>query len=159
MILIPWDVLLPTGLLEEQLLVKVVRDKLMSNPCKNQGFVLDGFPKSYEQARELFSGEIFEPGAHRSLLPSVVHRCNCTRSLFTQTNKNQKMCRLWLPRKARGFCQVELWLCLQSESLQRFKGSQSTFSSPVSVTTSCSNVFQSAWSTWTPRTSCCAIES
>ncbi|XP_045919021.1 adenylate kinase 7 isoform X1 [Micropterus dolomieu] len=42
------------GLLEDQLLVKVVKDKLMSNPCRNQGFVLDGFPKTYDQAKELF---------------------------------------------------------------------------------------------------------
>lgn len=42
--------------------MKVVKDKLMSNPCKNQGFVLDGFPKTYEQARELFSGEKSDHG-------------------------------------------------------------------------------------------------
>ncbi|XP_029349881.1 adenylate kinase 7 [Echeneis naucrates] len=45
------------GLLDEQLLLKVVKDKLMSHPCRNQGFVLDGFPKTYEQAKELFSAE------------------------------------------------------------------------------------------------------
>ncbi|XP_054469711.1 adenylate kinase 7 isoform X2 [Anoplopoma fimbria] len=45
------------GLLDDQLLVKVVRNKLMSNPCRNQGFVLDGFPKTYEQAKELFYAE------------------------------------------------------------------------------------------------------
>ncbi|KAF1374371.1 hypothetical protein PFLUV_G00228370 [Perca fluviatilis] len=48
------------GLLEDQLLVKVVKDKLMSNPCRNQGFVLDGFPKTYEQAKELFYAEDHE---------------------------------------------------------------------------------------------------
>ncbi|KAM7404119.1 hypothetical protein PAMA_004510 [Pampus argenteus] len=41
-------------LLDDQLLVKVMKDKLMSNPCRNQGFVLDGFPKTSEQAKELF---------------------------------------------------------------------------------------------------------
>ncbi|XP_065822555.1 adenylate kinase 7 [Labrus bergylta] len=45
------------GLLEDHLLVKVLKHKLMSNPCKNQGFILDGFPKTYEQAKELFSDE------------------------------------------------------------------------------------------------------
>uniref|UniRef100_A0A8C2XIR8 Adenylate kinase 7b n=1 Tax=Cyclopterus lumpus TaxID=8103 RepID=A0A8C2XIR8_CYCLU len=45
------------GLLDDQLLVKVVKKKLRSNPCRNQGFVLDGFPKTYEQAKELFFGE------------------------------------------------------------------------------------------------------
>ncbi|CAK6969990.1 adenylate kinase 7 [Scomber scombrus] len=46
-----------TGQLDEQLQVKVMKDKLMSNPCRNQGFVLDGFPKTYEQAKELFYAE------------------------------------------------------------------------------------------------------
>ncbi|XP_034419511.1 adenylate kinase 7 [Cyclopterus lumpus] len=45
------------GLLDDQLLVKVVKKKLRSNPCRNQGFVLDGFPKTYEQAKELFFAE------------------------------------------------------------------------------------------------------
>ncbi|KAK2891437.1 hypothetical protein Q8A73_017102 [Channa argus] len=48
------------GLLDDSLLVKVVKYKLMSNPCRNQGFVLDGFPKTYEQAKELFSAEEHE---------------------------------------------------------------------------------------------------
>ncbi|XP_022077281.2 adenylate kinase 7 isoform X2 [Acanthochromis polyacanthus] len=43
------------GVLDEQL--KVLKDKLMSNPCRNQGFVLDDFPKTYEQAKELFEVE------------------------------------------------------------------------------------------------------
>uniref|UniRef100_A0A671XF60 Adenylate kinase 7b n=1 Tax=Sparus aurata TaxID=8175 RepID=A0A671XF60_SPAAU len=45
------------GILDEQQLVKVLKDKLTSNPCRNQGFVLDSFPKTYEQAKELFSAE------------------------------------------------------------------------------------------------------
>ncbi|XP_029316095.1 LOW QUALITY PROTEIN: adenylate kinase 7 [Cottoperca gobio] len=48
------------GVLDDQLLVKVVKDRLMSNPCRNQGFVLDGFPKTYEQAKELFYAEEHE---------------------------------------------------------------------------------------------------
>ncbi|XP_068573915.1 adenylate kinase 7 isoform X2 [Cebidichthys violaceus] len=48
------------GLLDDQLLMKVVRNKLMSNPCRKQGFVLDGFPKTYEQAQELFYAEELE---------------------------------------------------------------------------------------------------
>ncbi|KAM9842537.1 adenylate kinase 7 [Aulostomus maculatus] len=42
------------GLLDDQLLVGVMMNKLNSNPCKNQGFVLDGFPETCKQARELF---------------------------------------------------------------------------------------------------------
>lgn len=44
-------------LLDEQLLVKVIKDKLMSKPCRNQGFVLDGFPETYTQAKELFESK------------------------------------------------------------------------------------------------------
>ncbi|KAE8289533.1 Adenylate kinase 7 [Larimichthys crocea] len=55
------------GLLDDQLLVKVVRDKLMSNPCRNQGFVLDGFPKTYEQAKELFYADEHEAEEETSL--------------------------------------------------------------------------------------------
>uniref|UniRef100_A0A8C4FGG7 Adenylate kinase 7b n=1 Tax=Dicentrarchus labrax TaxID=13489 RepID=A0A8C4FGG7_DICLA len=58
------------GLLDEQLLVKVVRDKLMSNPCRNQGFVLDSFPKTYEQAKELFYSEDHESEDEPSLISS-----------------------------------------------------------------------------------------
>lgn len=45
------------GRIEDQYIIRMFRDKLKSMPCQNQGFVLDGFPKSYEQAKELFSLE------------------------------------------------------------------------------------------------------
>ncbi|KAK2825840.1 hypothetical protein Q5P01_020054 [Channa striata] len=59
------------GLLDDSLLVKVVKDKLMSNPCRNQGFVLDGFPKTYEQAKELFCVEEHETEDETSHLSSL----------------------------------------------------------------------------------------
>uniref|UniRef100_A0A672I4D3 Adenylate kinase 7b n=1 Tax=Salarias fasciatus TaxID=181472 RepID=A0A672I4D3_SALFA len=37
--------------------LKMLNEKLQSNPCRNQGFVLDGFPETYEQAKEFFYGE------------------------------------------------------------------------------------------------------
>uniref|UniRef100_A0A087XQ92 Adenylate kinase 7b n=1 Tax=Poecilia formosa TaxID=48698 RepID=A0A087XQ92_POEFO len=40
---------------KEQL--KVLRDKMTSNQCKNQGYVLDAFPNSYKQAEDLFEDE------------------------------------------------------------------------------------------------------
>ncbi|XP_019744395.1 adenylate kinase 7 isoform X2 [Hippocampus comes] len=55
------------GFLDDQLLVKVMTDKLTSNPCKNQGFVLDGFPKTYDQAKELFHVDEHEPDEKASL--------------------------------------------------------------------------------------------
>uniref|UniRef100_A0A3B3UC37 Adenylate kinase 7b n=1 Tax=Poecilia latipinna TaxID=48699 RepID=A0A3B3UC37_9TELE len=35
----------------------VLRDKMTSNQCRNQGYVLDAFPNSYKQAEDLFEGK------------------------------------------------------------------------------------------------------
>ncbi|NXT12831.1 KAD7 kinase, partial [Prunella fulvescens] len=45
------------GHLDDEYLIKVMKDKLMSMPCRNQGYVLDGFPETYEQAMDLFKEE------------------------------------------------------------------------------------------------------
>ncbi|XP_058605350.1 adenylate kinase 7 isoform X2 [Onychostoma macrolepis] len=45
------------GRLDDQYVIRIMRDKLRTKPCMNQGFVLDGFPKTYEQAKELFTGD------------------------------------------------------------------------------------------------------
>ncbi|XP_043930582.1 adenylate kinase 7 [Protopterus annectens] len=45
------------GRLDDQYLIKFVREKLKSMPCQNQGYILDGFPKMYEQGKELFLSE------------------------------------------------------------------------------------------------------
>ncbi|XP_049625880.1 adenylate kinase 7-like [Suncus etruscus] len=45
------------GRLEDHYINRFVREKLKSMPCKNQGYVLDGYPKTYDQARELFNQE------------------------------------------------------------------------------------------------------
>ncbi|KAM6311370.1 adenylate kinase 7 [Aegotheles albertisi] len=39
---------------DDQYVVKFVKDKLKSMPCRNQGYVLDGFPGTYDQAQDLF---------------------------------------------------------------------------------------------------------
>lgn len=46
------------GRLDEQYVIRFFREKLLSKPCQNQGFILDGFPKTPEQAKDLFAGEI-----------------------------------------------------------------------------------------------------
>ncbi|XP_028250511.1 adenylate kinase 7 [Parambassis ranga] len=46
--------------------LKVMKNKLKSNPCRNQGFVLDDFPESYEQAKELFGDEEHDGASHNS---------------------------------------------------------------------------------------------
>ncbi|XP_037995341.1 adenylate kinase 7 isoform X3 [Motacilla alba alba] len=45
------------GCLGDEYLIKIMKDKLMSMPCRNQGYVLDGFPETYEQAMDLFKVE------------------------------------------------------------------------------------------------------
>ncbi|NXY16166.1 KAD7 kinase, partial [Atrichornis clamosus] len=48
---------LNAGRLDNQYVITVVKEKLMSMPCRNQGYVLDGFPETYEQAVDLFKDE------------------------------------------------------------------------------------------------------
>ncbi|EGW05467.1 Putative adenylate kinase 7 [Cricetulus griseus] len=43
------------GRLEDQYVIRFVKEKLKSMPCKNQGYILDGFPKTYDQAKDLFN--------------------------------------------------------------------------------------------------------
>ncbi|NXW73690.1 KAD7 kinase, partial [Hirundo rustica] len=45
------------GRLGHEYLIEIMKDKLMSMPCRNQGYVLDGFPETYGQARDLFKEE------------------------------------------------------------------------------------------------------
>ncbi|KFQ39472.1 Adenylate kinase 7, partial [Mesitornis unicolor] len=48
---------LNAGRLDDQFVIRVLKDKLKSMPCRNQGYVLDGFPESYDQAKEIFNME------------------------------------------------------------------------------------------------------
>ncbi|KAJ8411819.1 hypothetical protein AAFF_G00154570 [Aldrovandia affinis] len=57
------------GRLDDQFVIRIMRDKLNSTPCKNQGFVLDGFPKTYDQAKELFNADEDEPEGTRAKTP------------------------------------------------------------------------------------------
>ncbi|XP_018538054.1 LOW QUALITY PROTEIN: adenylate kinase 7-like [Lates calcarifer] len=45
------------GRLADHLVFDILQEKLNSKPCRNQGFVLDGFPKAYEQAKMIFLDE------------------------------------------------------------------------------------------------------
>ncbi|XP_069921713.1 adenylate kinase 7 isoform X4 [Oryctolagus cuniculus] len=45
------------GRLEDQYVIRFIKEKLKSMPCRNQGYILDGFPKTYDQAKDLFSQE------------------------------------------------------------------------------------------------------
>ncbi|KAK2864252.1 hypothetical protein Q7C36_003406 [Tachysurus vachellii] len=56
------------GQLADHNVLDIIREKLYSKPCRNQGFVLDGYPCTHEQANKLFNDEEKEPGISRSLL-------------------------------------------------------------------------------------------
>jgi adenylate kinase family enzyme len=43
------------GRLENQYIIRFFKQRLLSKPCQNQGFILDGFPKTEDQAKELFA--------------------------------------------------------------------------------------------------------
>ncbi|XP_004681642.1 PREDICTED: adenylate kinase 7 [Condylura cristata] len=44
-----------SGRLEDQYITRFIKEKLKSMPCRNQGYILDGYPKTYDQAKDLFS--------------------------------------------------------------------------------------------------------
>ncbi|XP_006160029.1 adenylate kinase 7 [Tupaia chinensis] len=46
-----------SGRLEDQYIIRFIKEKLKSMPCRNQGYILDGFPKTYDQAKDLFNQE------------------------------------------------------------------------------------------------------
>ena len=42
--------------IEDQYVIRFFKEKLHSKACQNQGFILDGFPKTMQQAKDLFAG-------------------------------------------------------------------------------------------------------
>nr|XP_020459736.1 adenylate kinase 7-like isoform X2 [Monopterus albus] len=57
------------GRLADHLVVDILQEKLNSKPCRNQGFVLDGFPKTYEQAKLIFLEEDEETQESKVKMP------------------------------------------------------------------------------------------
>ena len=43
--------------MEDDTLTQIFKMKLMSPPCQNQGYILDGYPKTFDQAQSLFGGK------------------------------------------------------------------------------------------------------
>ncbi|XP_002738748.1 adenylate kinase 7-like [Saccoglossus kowalevskii] len=72
------------GRIEDQYIIQFFREKLHSMPCQNQGFILDGYPKTYEQAKELFATDEEEeepegskvPAYDKNIMPEVVISLN-----------------------------------------------------------------------------------
>ncbi|XP_030340361.1 adenylate kinase 7 isoform X2 [Strigops habroptila] len=57
------------GQLDDEYILKFMKDKLKSMPCRNQGYVLDGFPETYEQANDLFNLESEDEQGAKSKIP------------------------------------------------------------------------------------------
>uniref|UniRef100_A0A8C9X114 Adenylate kinase 7a n=1 Tax=Sander lucioperca TaxID=283035 RepID=A0A8C9X114_SANLU len=80
------------GRLADHLVFDILQKKLNSKPCTNQGFVLDGFPKTYEQAKLIFSDEDMEnqdlmpekPLYNKNITPEHVFALNATDYFLTK---------------------------------------------------------------------------
>ncbi|XP_036941835.1 adenylate kinase 7-like isoform X1 [Acanthopagrus latus] len=79
------------GRLDDDLLVDIMQEKLNSKPCMNQGFVLDGFPKTYEQAKLIFYDEdtgsqkvMFKPVYNQKITPEHVFALDATDEFLTK---------------------------------------------------------------------------
>ncbi|KAG1972890.1 adenylate kinase 7 isoform X3 [Pimephales promelas] len=70
------------GRLDDQYVIRIMRDKLRTKPCLNQGFVLDGFPKTYELAKQLFTGdeepEDLQSKHEKKIIPEFVFSVDAT---------------------------------------------------------------------------------
>ncbi|XP_058254428.1 adenylate kinase 7-like isoform X2 [Hemibagrus wyckioides] len=70
------------GRLDESYVIQIMKNKLKTTACRNQGFVLDGFPKTYEQVKELFCAEVDQAKDERSrnkeIIPEFVFSLDAT---------------------------------------------------------------------------------
>ncbi|CAL8316201.1 unnamed protein product [Boreogadus saida] len=62
------------GVLADHLMIPILKEKLNSKPCAHQGFVLDGFPETYEQAKMIFLDEDSDAEEGRSKIPGCNKR-------------------------------------------------------------------------------------
>ena len=68
------------GRLDDATVLQFVEERIRSKPCRNQGFVLDGFPKLVEQAESLFGADEEaddmqvegEPAYNHATMPELV---------------------------------------------------------------------------------------
>jgi adenylate kinase len=77
------------GRLDDQLLVRLYRNKITSKPALNQGVIMDGFPKTYEQAKMLYEAQEDEDGepqgtADPATIPELVIDLTATEAFLKQ---------------------------------------------------------------------------
>ncbi|XP_053140545.1 adenylate kinase 7 isoform X2 [Hemicordylus capensis] len=61
-----------SGRLDDNFVIRFMKEMLMSMPCKNQGYVLDGFPKTYDLAKDLFNHHIISLNASDDFLKNRI---------------------------------------------------------------------------------------
>ncbi|XP_029281231.1 adenylate kinase 7-like isoform X2 [Cottoperca gobio] len=80
------------GRLADHLVFDILQETLNSKPCRNQGYVLDGFPETYEQAKLIFSNEDTEnqdlmskkPSCNKKITPEHIFALNATDEVLTK---------------------------------------------------------------------------
>nr|XP_057913845.1 adenylate kinase 7a [Doryrhamphus excisus] len=78
------------GRLEDDQLLEILTEKLNSKPCRNQGFVFYGFPRTFEQAEMMFSAEDTDSDgpnktpAHNNITPEFVFALEATDEFLTK---------------------------------------------------------------------------
>ncbi|XP_034554964.1 adenylate kinase 7a [Notolabrus celidotus] len=80
------------GRLADHLVFDMLQEKLHSKPCRNQGFVLDGFPRTYEEARLIFTEGVTEnpdsktqiPVFNKEITPEHVFALNASDDFLTK---------------------------------------------------------------------------
>ncbi|XP_062857082.1 adenylate kinase 7a isoform X2 [Trichomycterus rosablanca] len=78
----------------DQNVLRIIREKLLSKPCRNQGFVLDGYPSTLEQAKELFydeDTELFDSKIqpyNKNLIPEYVFSLDVTDEYLIERVQN-----------------------------------------------------------------------
>ncbi|XP_024615124.1 adenylate kinase 7 isoform X2 [Neophocaena asiaeorientalis asiaeorientalis] len=75
------------GRLEDEYVIRFIKEKLKSMPCKNQGYILDGFPKTYDQAKDLFNQFVCSLDASDEFLKERV--MNLPESIVAGTHYSQ----------------------------------------------------------------------
>ncbi|XP_059212405.1 adenylate kinase 7-like [Centropristis striata] len=71
--------------LADHLVFNMLQEKLNSKPCRNQGFVLDGYPKTYEQAKLIFFDEDTEnQDLNNNITPEHVFVLNASDDFLTE---------------------------------------------------------------------------
>ncbi|CAH8429465.1 unnamed protein product [Schistosoma rodhaini] len=87
------------GKLNDETLIRLLVQKLLSKPCQNQGFILDGFPKTLQQAELLFRPDPEDEDilmndhspsqSHRLITPNYVIYLIGSNNLLLQRFNNQ----------------------------------------------------------------------